>query len=312
MTILLVTTKRNVPLFKKKYDELLLISDNYDQILESYWKENKFDYIYGLGGGCVVDIAKYLAFKWDCPLTFIPTILSTDAIFTNATAYRQDKTVKYHFTKSPEETLFDDEILSTVDYKYHAAGWGDLLSSLIACYCWKNYNDKQIERLNNTKLKFNQEIYDEVQDYLSKITKPNTKENRLQLFNCLKRSSDIEGIFDFPIHEESAEHFFIYNMENYWPHHYLHGDGLVLGILLMAEIADPELAKYSLKLMKIAGMKGIMPPKATVKTILEDMPQFVLKNNFNYSMVDTQAYQDADFDAIIDKVFQQIEELNRL
>ena len=59
-------------------------------------------------------------------------------------------------------------------------------------------------------------------------------------------------------------------------------------------------------------MKGIMPPKATVKTILEDMPQFVLKNNFNYSMIDTQAYQDADFDAIIDKVFQLIEELNSL
>ena len=32
--------------------------------------------------------------------------------------------------------------------------------------------------------------------------------------------------------------------------------------------------------MKIAGMKGIMPPKDTVKTILEDMPQFVIKNNW--------------------------------
>jgi len=310
MKVLLVTTKTNLPLFKNDYDEVLIISDNYDKILESYWKENKFDFIYGLGGGCVVDIAKYLAFKWDCPLTFIPTILSTDAIFTNATAYRENNTVKYHFTKSPEKTLFNDEILSSVDCKYHAAGWGDLLSSLIACYCWKNYNDKQIERLNNPKLKFDQNIYDEVQEYLKKITKPDTKENRLQLFNTLKRSTEIEGIFDFPIHEESAEHFFIYNMENYWSHHYLHGDGLVLGILLMAEIVDSELSQHAFNLMKIAGMKGIMPPKETVKTILEDMPQFVLKNNFNYSMIDTQTYQDADFDAIIDKVFQLIEELN--
>ena len=310
MKVLLVTTKTNLPLFKNDYDEVLIISDNYDKILESYWKENKFDFIYGLGGGCVVDIAKYLAFKWDCPLTFIPTILSTDAIFTNATAYRENNTVKYHFTKSPEKTLFNDEILSSVDCKYHAAGWGDLLSSLIACYCWKNYNDKQIERLNNPKLKFDQTIYDEVQEYLKKITKPDTKENRLQLFNTLKRSTEIEGIFDFPIHEESAEHFFIYNMENYWSHHYLHGDGLVLGILLMAEIVDSELSQHAFNLMKIAGMKGIMPPKETVKTILEDMPQFVLKNNFNYSMIDTQTYQDADFDAIIDKVFQLIEELN--
>ncbi len=288
MTTLLVTTKTNLPNFKKHYDDVLIVSNNYDEILDSYWKDNKFDFVYGLGGGCIADISKYLAFKWDCPIVFIPTILSTDAIFTNATAYREDNTVKYHFTKSPEDTIFDDKILSCVDCKYHAAGWGDLLSSLIACYCWKNYNDKQIERLNNPKLKFDQKIYDEVQEYLKKITKPNTKENRLQLFNSLKRSTEIEGIFDFPIHEESAEHFFIYNMENYWKDHYLHGDGLGLGILIMAEVVDTELSQHAFNLMKIAGMKGILPPKDTVKTILEDMPRFVLKNNFNYSMVDKE------------------------
>lgn len=50
MKILLVTTKTNLQYFDKKYDEFLIVSDNYDFILESYWKENKYDYIYGLGG----------------------------------------------------------------------------------------------------------------------------------------------------------------------------------------------------------------------------------------------------------------------
>ena len=310
MKVLLVTTKTNLNLFDKEYDNLLLISDNYDIILNTYWKENKFDFIYGLGGGCVADISKYLAFKWECPLTFIPTILSTDAMFTNATAYREDNTVKYHFTKSPDETIFDDDILSSVDYKYHASGWCDLLSSLIACYCWKNYNDKQMERLENDKLKFDQTIYNEVIEYLDCITCPNTTVNRRQLFDTLKRSTEIEGIFDYPIHEESAEHYFIYNLENYWHEHYLHGEGLVLGILLMAEIVDPELTKYAFKLMQKCGVKGIMPPKDIVLKTLETMPEFVIKNKLNYSMIDTIEYKNANMDNLVDKVYLIINKLN--
>ena len=312
MKILLITTKTNLQHFDKKYDESLIVSDNYDFILESYWKENKYDYVYGLGGGCVADVSKYLAFKWECPLTFIPSILSTDAMFTNATAYREDNTVKYHFTKSPDETIFDDTILSSVDYKYHASGWCDVLSSLIACYCWKHYNDKQIERLQNNKLKFDENIYNEVLQYLDCITCPNNKQNRRQLFDTLKRSTEIEAIFDFPIHEESAEHYFIYNLENYWHEHYLHGEGLVLGILLMATIVDSELTKYAFKLMQKCGVKGILPPKEIVLKTLETMPEFVVKNKLNYSMIDTIEYKNANFSDIIDKVYGLIHELNNL
>jgi len=310
MRVLLVTTKTNIGLFKKKYDTVLFVSDNYDMILNNYWKENKFEMIYGLGGGCVADISKYLAFKWNCRLTFIPTILSTDAMFTNATAYREDNTVKYHMTKSPEETIFDDNILASVDYKYHASGWCDLLSSLIACYCWKHYNDKQIERLQNNKLKFDQVIYNEVMKYLDNITCPNTTTNRRQLFDTLKRSTEIEAIFDFPIHEESAEHYFIYNLENYWHEHYLHGEGLVLGILLMAEIVDPELTKYAFKLMKKCGVKGILPPKGIVLKTLKTMPEFVIKNKLNYSMIDTYEYKNANMNSLVDKIYFLINELN--
>lgn len=310
MKTLLVTTKTNLSLFDKKYDNFLLVSDNYNYILNQYWKENKFDKIYGLGGGCVADISKYLAFKWKCHLIFIPTILSTDAMFTNATAYREDNTVKYHFTKSPDETIFDDSILSSVDYKYHASGWCDLLSSLIACYCWKNYNDKQIKRLNNPKLKFDQTIYNEVIEYLDRITCPNNTVNRRQLFDTLKRSTEIEGIFNYPIHEESAEHYFIYNLENYWHEHYLHGEGLVLGILLMAEIVDTELTKYACKLMKKCGVKGILPPKDIVLKTLETMPEFVIKNKLNYSMIDTIEYKNRNINNVVDTVYNFINNLN--
>ena len=317
MKILLITTKRNINLFTVNYSDInpsdiLQVTNNYDYILNEYWKENKYDFIYGLGGGCVADISKYLAFKWECPLTFIPSILSTDAMFTNATAYREDNTVKYHFTKSPDETIFDDNILSSVDHKYHASGWCDVLSSLIACYCWKHYNDKQIERLQNNKLKFDSVIYDEVLQYLDCITCPNNKQNRRQLFDTLKRSTEIEAIFDFPIHEESAEHYFIYNLENYWHDHYLHGEGLVLGILLMATVVDSELTKYAFKLMQKCGVKGIMPPKEIVLKTLETMPEFVIKNKLNYSMIDTIEYKNANFNDIIDKVYGLIHELNNL
>ena len=148
--------------------------------------------------------------------------------------------------------------------------------------------------------------------YLDCITCPNTTKNRRQLFDTLKRSTEIEAIFDYPIHEESAEHYFIYNLENYWKEHYLHGEGLVLGILLMAEIVDSNLTEYAFTLMKKCGVKGILPPKEITLKTLTTMPEFVIEKKLNYSIIDTVNYKNTDFNNLIDKVYYLILNLNEI
>ena len=45
---------------------------------------------------------------------------------------------------------------------------------------------------------------------------------------------------------------------------------------------------------------------------LETMPEFVVKNKLNYSMIDTIEYKNANFSDIIDKVYGLIHELNKI
>ena len=80
----------------------------------------------------------------------------------------------------------------------------------------------------------------------------------------------------------------------------------------MATVVDPDLTKYAFKLMQKCGVKGIMPPKEIVLKTLDTMPEFVIKNKLNYSMIDTIEYKNANFSEIIDKVYILIHELNNL
>ncbi len=58
--------------------------------------------LYAVGGGLVVDAAKYLAVKLNKPLVCLPTALSVDAFLTWASGYRQDGCVYYLETKPPD------------------------------------------------------------------------------------------------------------------------------------------------------------------------------------------------------------------
>ena len=63
--------------------------------------------VYAVGGGLVVDAAKYAAVKLDLPLICLPTALSVDAFLTCASGIRQDGCVAYIETKVPETMIVD-------------------------------------------------------------------------------------------------------------------------------------------------------------------------------------------------------------
>jgi glycerol dehydrogenase-like iron-containing ADH family enzyme len=212
MRVLLVTSASAASLCPLAFDEMLIVNlANYDEILDTYCTANtaRFTSVVGCGGGAVVDAAKYLAHRWSTPLTFVPTVLSTDAIFTDASAYRTCGCVKYHHTKPPNQVVYDDGVLAAAPLAAHCAGWGDILSCLVACWCWREYEAQIMERVGKTGLEYSASTVAEVDAILDNISCPSTPEARQQLFDGLQCSVKIEARFGFPIHEESAEHFFI-------------------------------------------------------------------------------------------------------
>jgi len=304
---LLVTSKSQKDLVPKllKIDSTVLVDlENYDEIRG--YRPNYYHTVYAFGGGLVADAAKAIAKNSNLVLVSMPTILSCDAFFTSASAYRSEKTVRYEVNKAPDETIFNDEVLSLAPIRYNASGWGDILSSLIACSAWRNYNVQ-------LRTHFSPIIEREVREYIRVARAPVDTETRLQLFETLKRSCEIERTLGGPYHEESAEHFFLYNLENHWKERYLHGEGVALGILVMSHMISSRLFEEAVKLIKRVQMRVIMPPKEAVLKTLEEMRDFVLSKHHSYSFIDTVdfAIQESQGFPSLDFVYSVIDEINK-
>jgi glycerol dehydrogenase-like iron-containing ADH family enzyme len=298
---LLVTSESQVKHSKRVVDTTIHITPkNYDECRKF---SGHYAIIYAVGGGSVVDVAKSIARNGGAPLIVIPTMLSCDAFFTGATAYRSEGTVKYESTKVPDDTLFDDIILEKTSVRNNASGWGDIFSSLIALYTWRN-NFKEL------RTSYVPEIAEEVKKYIEEARKPENTETRYQLFCTLKRSCEIERILGGPFHEESAEHYFLYNLENHWKERYLHGEGVALGILLMSSFIDKQMFDKAVQLMTQVGLHVITPPKEVVKATLEEMKQFTLRHHHGWSIIDSNTFDAKLFDNVIEQTYQAIEKIN--
>jgi glycerol-1-phosphate dehydrogenase [NAD(P)+] len=95
------------------------------------------DVVYAIGGGLVVDAAKYAADRLDLPLVCLPTALSVDAFLTWASGVRRDGCVYYVETKPPDTLVIDFDVLSQAPPAVRAAGICDVLSTANGSWDWK-------------------------------------------------------------------------------------------------------------------------------------------------------------------------------
>jgi glycerol-1-phosphate dehydrogenase [NAD(P)+] len=104
--------------------------------------------VYGVGGGLVADVAKYVAWKNNLPCVLIPTALSVDGFFTALVAAREAGTVRYHTTGPAEKVIIDMDVISTAPASIRGTGIVEILSMTTGLLDWKY----AAERKQNTPL----------------------------------------------------------------------------------------------------------------------------------------------------------------
>lgn len=103
--------------------------------------EKRFDIVYGVGGGSVIDVAKYTAYKLNLPFVSVPTSLANDGFASPFAVLNlgSDGTMTLS-ANTPLAVVVDIELIKSEDSGYQRrirSGVGDLLSNLTAVLDWK-------------------------------------------------------------------------------------------------------------------------------------------------------------------------------
>jgi len=200
--------------------------------------------VVGLGGGQALDVAKYIAWKRRIPLFQVPTALSVNAAWGHRAAVRVGGIVRYVGFAVPEAVYVDYEVIRSAPVDLNRSGVGDIL-----CYWTGHWDWKMAATVGKVEPRW---PYDEQL----------VGDARIALDGVIDQADAIHDVSDVgiralaeslrwgaaafhnagwnPRHIEGAEHFVFYNLEFITGKHFLHGQPVTLGVLLMSDLQENE------------------------------------------------------------------------
>ncbi len=93
--------------------------------------------VYGVGGGLVADVAKYIGWRRKLPVVIIPTVLSVDGFFTALVAVREEGTVGYEITGPVDRVIIDWDVVSSAPPHFRGTGIAEILSMVTGLLDWR-------------------------------------------------------------------------------------------------------------------------------------------------------------------------------
>jgi glycerol-1-phosphate dehydrogenase [NAD(P)+] len=95
------------------------------------------DVILGIGGGRVIDVAKYIAFLNNLPFVSVPTSTSNDSFSSSGCSLYVNGKRSSVQARMPHGIIVDLDIIRSAPEKFIYSGIGDLVSKITAVYDWQ-------------------------------------------------------------------------------------------------------------------------------------------------------------------------------
>jgi glycerol-1-phosphate dehydrogenase [NAD(P)+] len=249
----------------------------------------KPEIVYAVGGGLVVDAAKYISVRLNLPLVVLPTALSVDAFITSASGIRHNGCVYYIETKVPETLVLDLDMIAKAPASIRAAGITDVMSIATGAWDWKFAHERG---KNPAGMEFIPWVYDNAQSILGGVLDcaeaagRGDKDGLETLFDCLCMEVQLCNQIGHSRPEEGSEHYFAYCVENHMGHGLPHGDLVGPGIMIMSKMQEQATGPLEAAL-KACNIPLDRIPQSIVERTLAELPIYCFKHNLAFGLAHT-------------------------
>lgn len=120
-----------------------------DLIRLAFTMPNKAQAVIGLGGGKVIDAAKYCGFLRNIPFISVPTSSSSDGFSSSSASLIVEGRRKSVPAKLAYGIIVDTEIIKSAPDKFLYSGIGDMAAKITALYDWKYEGDYGYAEVND-------------------------------------------------------------------------------------------------------------------------------------------------------------------
>lgn len=215
----------------------------YNVLIEDLKKYSNVKSIVAIGGGFATDTAKFFSWLLNLPIFIFPTSLSVNAFFTPKAGIRKDGVVQYLGWVKPEAVFCDLDVLKEAPLHINRSGVGDVFCIHTAHYDWNLATKRNKEK----KWPWNDELAEDARNQLQSVRK-NIKEINEMTEDAIKLIMEVHrwtGALWINSGwnnrwTEGCEHFFFYNLEFLTRKHFIHGEPVCLGIILVTAFTGQD------------------------------------------------------------------------
>ncbi len=245
--------------------------------------------IYGVGGGLVSDIAKYLGWKNNLPSVVIPTALSQDGFFTSLVAARTGGTVNYVHTGPVGKLIIDWDVIRAAPTSIRGAGITELLTIVTGLLDWRYAAERNQTTPDTRFVPWAAGIMAGIAQQAFKIAPGVGKGNVESLRNlldllCLEVQLTNNLGHNRP--QEGSEQFFGYAFEakyggtRPYPYSDLVGPGILVASMLHGQDVTPIRTT-----LESAGIRLNALDPERIKDTIKSLPEYVKKHQLPYSIL---------------------------
>ncbi len=200
---------------------------------------NDFDLVVGIGGGKVIDTAKYLAHINNIPCISIPTVISNDGICSPISVLKekQNKYISLGATM-PVALLVPLHIVEKSGEESLISGIGDLLSNLSAIEDWKLANREEDEYIDDYAILISENaalsVFTQIKNYIlqNKPKEQLLKENLKMIIESIALSGIAMEVAGTSRPASGAEHLISHSIDELFGGLKSHGIQVAFGMYI--------------------------------------------------------------------------------